>query len=158
MISGTKWNPNTVKLYKVCTDNDSNAFHPKQHTFGYHNMETGIYSYLDHGTEDTVLHSINPALVKMGAKLNRKISEIINLSTDDIPARRTFISHARHLNVSSDLFEDLWYIFLKRDQATLGATTQRGVRLAILPLSRRYRAVRLFSMKWQTLCFWALNN
>ena len=43
--------------------------------------------------------------------------------------------------------DDLWYIGLKISQATLGATTKMGIRYAILPLSRRYRADRVFSMR-----------
>ena len=82
----------------------------------------------------------------MVAKLKRKISEITTPANDEIPARRTFVSHARHLKASAKLISDLWRIGLKRSQATVGVTTQRETRSAILPLSRRYRADRVFSM------------
>ena len=39
------------------------------------------------------------------------------------------------------------YIGPKRAKATLLATTQNGVRSAILPLSRRYRADHMFKVK-----------
>ena len=38
---GSECNLNTVRLGKVSTYNNSNAFHSRQHTFGYHTMETG---------------------------------------------------------------------------------------------------------------------
>ena len=43
VTSGSEWNPNTVKLGKLSTYNDRNAFHSQQHTFGYHAIETGDY-------------------------------------------------------------------------------------------------------------------
>ena len=60
-------------------------------------METGDYLYLDNGTDEAVLHSINPELAEMGANIKRKISEILTPSTDEIPARRKYFSNARHL-------------------------------------------------------------
>ena len=84
----------------------------------------------------------------MGANLKRKISEITTPANDEIPARRTFVSHARHLKASAELIADLWCIGLKRYKATLGTITQRGIRSEILPSARRYRADRVFSMRW----------
>ena len=82
----------------------------------------------------------------MGAKLKWKISEITTPDNDEIPARRTLVSHSRHLKASSELIDDLWCIGLKRSQATLGTTMQRGIRSTILPLARIYRADRVFIM------------
>ena len=102
--------------------------------------------YSDNSTEEAVLHSINPKIVKMGAKLKRNISDIVAPAAYEIPARRTFIFYSIHLEASADLVSDLWCISLKIYQATLGVTTQRGVRSDILPLARRYRADRVLSM------------
>ena len=49
---------------------------------------------------------------------------------------------------SAEVIADLWYIGLKRPQATLGTTTQTGIRSAMLVLERRYRDDRVFSMCW----------
>ena len=84
----------------------------------------------------------------MGAKLKRKISEITTPANYKIPERRTLVSHSIQLKASAELISDLFCIGLKRDQATLGATTQRGVRSATLPLARRYRDDRVFCMRW----------
>ena len=82
----------------------------------------------------------------MGAKLKRNISEIFNPAADEIPTRRTFVSYARHLMATYDLIADLWCIVLKISQAMIGATSQRKVKLYILPLTRRYRYDKVFSM------------
>ena len=92
VISGSEWNPNTLKLGKLSINNDSDTFHSQQHTFGYHTTDTGGYLYLDNGTDEAVLHSINLALVDMGAKLRRKISDIVTPAADEIPARRNFFT------------------------------------------------------------------
>ena len=76
-------------------------------------METGEYSYLDNGTDEAVLHSINPELVEMGANIKRNISEIVTPAADEIPARRTFISHVIYLKASSEIISDLWCVGLK---------------------------------------------
>ena len=66
---------------------------------------------------------------------------------DDIPARRTFISHDRHKQLSAESIAECWGIGIKRAKSTLLSTTQRGTRSAILPLSRRYRADRRYNLK-----------
>ena len=66
---------------------------------------------------------------------------------DDIPARRTFVSGERHAVITADALAERWCIGPKRAHATLQVTTQRGVRSAILPLSRRYKADRMYNMR-----------
>ena len=66
--------------------------------------------------DEAVLHSINPALVDMGAKLKLNISDIFTPAADEIPARRTFISRVIHLKASSEIISDLWCIGLKRSR------------------------------------------
>ena len=120
----------------------------QRYVFAYHTIQAGKLSYSDNSTDESVLQSINPALVEFGAKLKRKISEITTPANDEIPSRRTFVSHARHFKESAELIDELWCIGINISQATLGATTQRGIKSAILPLARRYRADRVFSMRW----------
>ena len=134
---GSEWNTNTVRLGKVSIDKNYDAFELQQHVFGYHTIHTEKCSYSENITDEAVLHSINPALVEMGAKLKRNISEITTLANDEILARRTLVSHARQLKASADLIADLWCIGPTRSQATLGATTQRAIRYSILTLARR---------------------
>ena len=66
---------------------------------------------------------------------------------DDIPARRTFVSTDRHNRTTAIELSERWGIGLKRANDTIKATTQRAVRSAILPISRRYRADRMYCVK-----------
>ena len=148
VTSGSEWNPNTMKLGKVSMDQNDDTFELQRHVFGYHTTQTEKCAYSDNSTDGAVLHYIKPALFELGAKLKRKISEITTPANDEIPAIRTFVYHARHLRASSELIADLWCIGLKIPQAKLGATTHIGIKSAILPLARRYRSGRVFSMRW----------
>ena len=58
----------------------------------------------------------------------------------DVPLRRTFISDERHTAVSTAELSERWCIGLAQATNTIKVTTQHGVRSAILPLSRRYKA------------------
>ena len=51
------------------------------------------------------------------------------------------------MKASAELIADLWCSGIKNSQATLGVTSQRRVRSAALPLARRYRSDRVFSMR-----------
>jgi hypothetical protein len=57
----------------------------------------------------------------------------------DRPEMRTLQSKNRHNVVSADDLSNIWGIGLETAKRTLLVTTQRGIRSAILPLSRRYR-------------------
>ena len=65
----------------------------------------------------------------------------------DIPSRCTYVPNERHKAVNASKLSELWGIGIKRATATLGVTTQHGVRSAILPLSHRYRADCMYKMK-----------
>eukprot|EP00980_Cylindrotheca_fusiformis_P019419 scaffold6690_cov88-Cylindrotheca_fusiformis.AAC.1 len=51
------------------------------------------------------------------------------------------------MKLTADLLADRFGIGPSRARATLGVTTQRGTRSAILPLARRYKADRYFNLK-----------
>ena len=57
------------------------------------------------------------------------------------------MSHSQHLKALAKIVADLWCIGLKKAKENLEETTQRGISSAILPLSRRYRADRVYSLK-----------
>ena len=62
----------------------------------------------------------------------------------DVPLPRTFASDKRHTGVSAEDLSERWFIGLTQARDTIKATTQNCKRSAELPLSRRYRADRVF--------------
>ena len=66
---------------------------------------------------------------------------------EDLPTRQTYTSVERHAKISAEVLADRFAIGTERAKRTLDATLQRGVRSAVLPISRRYRADRQFGMK-----------
>ena len=110
------------------------------------------YEYIDPDSDDAWMDSIDPSLVRLGERLNevqrRSCAQVETVYDHvDIPARRTFVSDERHVKVTAEMLADRFGISVPRAQRTLRVTTQRGVRSAILPISRRYRADRMFSVK-----------
>ena len=71
----------------------------------------------------------------------------LDSGTTDVPTPSTFQSNERHSDVSAEQLSERWGISLKSTQATLKKTTQRFLRSAVLPLSRRYRTDRMFERK-----------
>jgi hypothetical protein len=69
-----------------------------------------------------------------------RVPEVLN----DVPSRRTFMSSDRHSSVTPEELSERWCIGLEQARNTVRVTTQKGTRSAILPLSRRYRADRVF--------------
>lgn len=63
------------------------------------------------------------------------------------PGRRTFVRDERHMKVTAEMLAEKFGISIPRAQRTLRVTTQRGVRSAILPISRRYGADRMFAIR-----------
>jgi hypothetical protein len=71
----------------------------------------------------------------------------ISATMTDVPGQRTFISKDRHSAVTPEQLSERWNIGLAQSKQTLRVTTQRGVRSAILPLSRRYRTDRMYHQR-----------
>ena len=65
----------------------------------------------------------------------------------DVPVAKTFVSNERHSAINAEDLSDRWNISLAQAQQTLKVTTQPRIRSASLPLSRRYRADRIYDKK-----------
>ena len=94
-----------------------------------------------HPTTEEGLRKIS-AIYDPVAFAQRSIQQMGTLN--DIPKRRTFISGDRHSMVSDKDLSERWHIGLKQAQQTIKTTTQRGIRSALLPMARRYKADRMF--------------
>ena len=95
---------------------------------------------------EALLSDVSPLLVQMKELLMAQV----NIESHDnkvFPARRSFVSKKWHASLTAVSLAELWGISPKRAQATLLATTQKGIPSAILPLTRRYRADRMYNIK-----------
>ena len=74
-------------------------------------------------------------------------NEEMDSGKSDIPTLNTFQSSERHTDVTPQSLSERWGISLATATKTLQKTTQRFLRSAVLPLSRRYRVDRMFTRK-----------
>ena len=72
----------------------------------------------------------------------RQVQEVLT----DVPNPPTFVTEDRRADVTPQALADRWMIGLEQAKLTLKSTTQRYLRSALLPLSRRYKADRMFSL------------
>ena len=71
----------------------------------------------------------------------------VNSGITNVPLTSTFQSSDRHTDVSPQDLSERWCISIPTAIKTLKNTTQKYLRSAILPLSRRYRVDRVFQRK-----------
>ena len=65
----------------------------------------------------------------------------------NVPLTNTFESSSRHGDVTQQALSERWGISLATATKTLKKTSQKFLRSAILPLSRRYKVDRMFIRK-----------
>jgi hypothetical protein len=142
MTSSSPWNPSDVVMVQAT---DQGGKRPWKRSCESFLANETRYEYLDPSSDEALLHEINPFLAPVE---QHQLSQLETVYEQiDVPARRTFVSNERHAKVSAELVAERFSIGPLRAQRTLRVTTQRGVRSAILPLSRRYRADRIFGIK-----------
>ena len=130
-LTGSRaWNPGTVILGETRSSNSDVD-----------------RSWLPYVSDADILNSIEPSLIHLTDRFISNVMSKGNYDPNDLPARRTFISTDRHAKIDAINLAEIFGIGFNRAQATLFATTQRGVRSAILPISRRYRADRMYGIK-----------
>jgi hypothetical protein len=151
MTSAVPWNPADVLM--VQATHQGGSAHPWRRQVATADSTYDRYEYVDTSSDNAWLDSIDPSLVRLGERLHAKQAQRVTAQVDtvydhtDVPARRTFISDERHSKATAEALAEKFGISILRAQRTLRVTTQRGVRSAILPISRRYRADRMFAVK-----------
>ena len=95
-----------------------------------------------------------PALFDLDRLTRRLISSI---QVADVPQARTFESKERHTSVTPEDLSERWHIGIGQARETLKRTTHKLVRSAVMPLSRRYKADRMFH-KRQLQGTWATDT
>ena len=102
------------------------------HQYGCYNIEPGLQgTVVDPSTFSTPLISA----VQIHDPLQLK---------EDVPSAKTFHTSERKSTLSASDLSQRWFIGLKQATQTIKSTSQRLLRLAILPLARRYRADRMY--------------
>ena len=152
MTSSHQWNPTEVSMLQATHQGGHVSRPPWKRLVATVDSTYERYEYIDPDSDDAWMDSIDPSLVRLGERLNevqrRSCAQVETVYDHvDIPARRTFVSDERHVKVTAEMLADRFGISVPRAQRTLRVTTQRDVRSAILPISRRYRADRMFSVK-----------
>ena len=124
----TEWNPHTVQLASV----QSAEAEDDRFGDGFGGPEPGL---------------LQISSVFSLSEMAENMRDQRNISTVDVAERKTFISKERHPAVTSENLSERWNIGLNQAKQTLRVTTQRGVRSAILPASRRYRTDRMYQQR-----------
>ena len=86
---------------------------------------------------------------KMLTLLPQKIAQPTRFddALEDLPTRHNYSSTERHTKISAEVIEDRFGIVFKRENANLKETLQRGTRLSMLLIIRRYIEDRQYGFK-----------
>lgn len=144
LTSREEWNPHDISLSQTSVVSPllHERFCSESKTFPSINDESELLPIIPHLFERT-----------------SHIQSASSASPTDVSPRQSFVSNERHTKITSERLAERFGIGPSRAKATLKATTQRGVRSAILPISRRYRAdrflgVRILQGKFATDTLW----
>ena len=155
ITSPVPWELSEVRLGQVTRKSQPNVFSIEVDTRFTSTSPSEIFqqsvrNYVDPSSDEAILSEINYVLVTYHEESKRFVDSTNTTPYafgEEITARKTFVSNERHRKVSADHLSELWHIGPKRVKATIKATTQNGIRSAILPLSRRYRPDRMYKVK-----------
>ena len=150
MTSSQPWNPTDVVMLQATNQGGNDRRTPWKRQLAVRDTLHRHSEYIDATSDEALLDSIDPSLAHVTEQLlkRQRLSQVETAHDQvDTPARRTFVSDERHAKVTAELIAERFGIGPTRAQRTLRVTTQRGVRSAILPISRRYRADRVFGVK-----------
>ena len=92
------------------------------------------YGYSCSDFDLAILHNTYLLLVK----LKEIVTSIMNPPRSDVLARRSFISHNRHLEMIAKILLELQGIGLNNRKATIAATTQMAICSIVLSISQQY--------------------
>jgi len=133
-ITGTTpWEPSNVTLGKLSAISHQEPIQPIPNNF--------IIS------DEIILHSIEPSLVNVGNRIvcETRAHELYN--PNELQPPPTMVSHKRHNKIEAENLSEIFGIGIKRTEATIHATTQKGRRSATMPISHRYRADRMYAVQ-----------
>ena len=134
MSSPAEWNPREIQF-------PSTVHHGEEGTYGISQVSIRNANF-DMSTFNFDERSISCVLTdRLLAAINVGGDEPI---APDVPIPKTFATTKRHSAVTAQELSERWFIGLAQAHETIKVTTQNVTRSAVLPLSRRYRADRVF--------------
>ena len=151
LTSQSPWEPTTVQLGQI--QQLATRREQPRVLSEYHSIRK--YEYVEPDSNDADLHSIDPTLTNLGRLLDTTINTATTISSattedptmEDIPSQRTYVSTQRHTKLTADALAEHFCIGPRQAYQTLKVTTQKGLRSATLPISRRYRSDRMFGKR-----------
>ena len=152
LSSPHQWNPHNV-VFPKCRRSLEDVVHDSRLISA---MSSKPFSDdVNGGTNDVVFDLTSAQRRIAGMQVDNKSinnetlqrNEDIDPGLTDVPTPSTFQSQSRHSDVSPQELSERWGISLKAATNTLRKTTQRFLRSAVLPLSRRYRTDMMFERK-----------
>lgn len=156
VTSARPWNPESVSLLQTISETIPIPFRSISQV-----SHVPQWAYIRTDSNDALLHDINPTLVQLRERMLSSMNTA--MQPNDVPLQRTFVSTQRHSKATAETLCKRFLISPNKARATLQATTQKGLRSAILPIGRRYRADRMFDVrrlhgKFYTDTLWGTTN
>jgi hypothetical protein len=140
------YNISTIKS----TRNDEINIDPSTVIFDIASINNKIINSVNIKHNDTIIQSdrVVSSLERKKPAINDELSKrTLDIGDADVSRPNVFMSTNRHTDVSAEDLSERWCISYKTAKETLKKTTQKFIRSALLPLSRRYRADRMFHKK-----------
>ena len=124
MTSSHLWNPTDVSMLQATNQGGQVSRPPWKRQVATVDSTYERYEYLEMGSDDAWLDSIDPSLVHLGERLSetqrRSCGQVETVyDHTDMPARRTFVGDKRHLKVTAEALADKFGISLPQEQRTL---------------------------------------
>jgi hypothetical protein len=150
LSSSHEWKPNQVTFpqCKRTLEEEIGGFRHLSAISCYnHPQEDGVNSLFNLDKFNRRISSMKVKVTTPAVPTRLVRDESIDPGKTDVPILHSFQSSDRHSDVTPHDLSERWGISLTTAAQTLKETTQRFLRSALLPLSRRYRTDRVFSRK-----------
>ena len=129
---------------------ETNIIDPATVIFDIVFINNRIISSVNIENIDTTIQSdrVISSLERKKPAINDELSKrTLDIGDADVSRPNVFMSTNRHTDVSAEDLSERRCIIFKTAKETLNKTTQKFIRSALLPLSRRYMADRMFRKK-----------
>ena len=140
------WDPRDMQVSQISHYRDT-PFHQSRIVISEANtLLQPVSQHIDPRSDDYDLASVDPLLTSRPChQINE--THYMQRVDSDVPVGLTFASTERHSGATAEALSERFGIGIHCARRTLDATLQNGVRSALLPFERRYRADRRFDKR-----------